>query len=69
MDHTAFNLQRTPCLPLLRKRSPDGVAAVPAPSLSAVTGVTVLEYQLYCVFIHAFLAAHNDLKNSITEST
>ena len=24
MDHTAFNLQRTPCLPLPRKRSPDG---------------------------------------------
>jgi len=23
MDHTAFNLQRTPCLPLPRKRSPD----------------------------------------------
>ena len=23
-DHTAFNLQRTPCLPLPRKRSPDG---------------------------------------------
>ena len=26
MDHTAFNLQRTPCLPLPRKRSPDGAA-------------------------------------------
>jgi len=25
MDHTAFDLQRTPCLPLPRKRSPDGV--------------------------------------------
>jgi len=24
MDHTAFNLQRTPWLPLPRKRSPDG---------------------------------------------
>ena len=24
MDHTAFNLQRTPCLPLPRKRSPAG---------------------------------------------
>jgi len=24
MDHTAFNLQRTPCLPLPRKHSPDG---------------------------------------------
>jgi len=24
MDHTAFNLQRTPCHPLPRKRSPDG---------------------------------------------
>jgi len=24
MDHTAFNLQRTPCLPLPRKRSPNG---------------------------------------------
>jgi len=24
MDHTAFNLQRTPCQPLPRKRSPDG---------------------------------------------
>jgi len=24
MDRTAFNLQRTPCLPLPRKRSPDG---------------------------------------------
>ena len=23
MDHTAFNLQRTPCLPLPRKRSPN----------------------------------------------
>jgi len=26
MYHTAFNLQRTPCLPLLRNRSPDGVS-------------------------------------------
>jgi len=26
MDHTAFNLQRTPCLPLSRKRSPDGAS-------------------------------------------
>ena len=26
MDHTAFNLQRTPCLPLPRKCSPDGVS-------------------------------------------
>jgi len=26
MDHTAFNLQRTPCLPLPRKRSPDGAS-------------------------------------------
>jgi len=26
MDHTAFNLKRTPCLPLPRKRSPDGVS-------------------------------------------
>jgi len=25
MDHTAFNLQRTPCLP--RKRSPDGASS------------------------------------------
>ena len=24
MNHTAFNLQRTPCQPLPRKRSPDG---------------------------------------------
>jgi len=24
VDHTAFNLQRTPCLPLPRERSPDG---------------------------------------------
>jgi len=24
--HTAFNLQRTPCLPLTRKRSPDGAS-------------------------------------------
>jgi len=24
MDHTTFNLQRTPCQPLPRKRSPDG---------------------------------------------
>ena len=24
MDHTAFNLHRTPCLPLPRKRSPNG---------------------------------------------
>ena len=24
MDHTAFNLQRTPCQPLPRKRSADG---------------------------------------------
>ena len=24
MDNTAFNLQRTPCQPLPRKRSPDG---------------------------------------------
>jgi len=24
MDHTDFNLQRTPCLSLPRKRSPDG---------------------------------------------
>jgi len=26
MDHTAFNLQRTPSLPLPRKRSPDGAS-------------------------------------------
>ena len=26
MDHTAFNLQRTPCMPLPRKRSPDGAS-------------------------------------------
>ena len=26
MDHTVFNLQRTPCLPLPRKRSPDGAS-------------------------------------------
>ena len=26
MDHTASNLQRTPCLPLSRKRSPDGAS-------------------------------------------
>ena len=26
MDHTAFNLKRTPCQPLLRKRSPDGAS-------------------------------------------
>ena len=26
MDHTAFNMQRTPCLPLPRKRSPDGAS-------------------------------------------
>ena len=26
MDHTAFNLQRTPCQPLPRKRSPDGTS-------------------------------------------
>ena len=26
MDHTAVNLQRTPCLPLPRKRSPDGAS-------------------------------------------
>ena len=26
MDHTAFNLQRTPCLPLPHKRSPDGAS-------------------------------------------
>jgi len=26
MDHTAFNLQRTPCLPLPRERSPDGTS-------------------------------------------
>ena len=26
MDHTAFNLQITPCLPLPRKRSPDGAS-------------------------------------------
>jgi len=26
MDHTAFNLQRTPCLPLPCKRSPDGAS-------------------------------------------
>jgi len=26
MDHTAFNLQRTPCKPLPRKRSPDGAS-------------------------------------------
>ena len=26
MDHTAFNLQRTTCQPLPRKRSPDGAS-------------------------------------------
>jgi len=26
MDHTGFNLQKTPCLPLHRKRSPDGAS-------------------------------------------
>jgi len=26
MDHTAFNMQRTPCLLLPRKRSPDGAS-------------------------------------------
>ena len=26
MDHTAFNLLRTPCLPLPRKRSTDGAS-------------------------------------------
>jgi len=26
MDHTAFNLQRTPCQPSPRKRSPDGAS-------------------------------------------
>ena len=26
MDHTAFYLQRTPCQPLPRKRSPDGAS-------------------------------------------
>jgi len=26
MDHKDFNLQRTPCLPLPRKRSPDGAS-------------------------------------------
>jgi len=26
MDHTAFNLQRTPCQPLYSKRSPDGAS-------------------------------------------
>jgi len=26
MDHTAFTLQRTTCLPLPRKRSPDGAS-------------------------------------------
>jgi len=26
MDHTAFNLQRTPCLPLPRKRLPGGAS-------------------------------------------
>jgi len=26
IDHTAFNLQKTPCLPLSRKRSPDGAS-------------------------------------------
>jgi len=26
MDHTDFNLQRTPCLPLPGKRSPDGAS-------------------------------------------
>ena len=26
MDHTAFNLQRTPCMPLPHKRSPDGAS-------------------------------------------
>ena len=27
MDHTAFNMQRTPCLSLPRNRSPDGASA------------------------------------------
>jgi len=26
MDHTAYNLQITPCLPLPRERSPDGAS-------------------------------------------
>ena len=26
IDHTAFNLQRTPCLPLPCERSPDGAS-------------------------------------------
>ena len=26
MDHTAFTLQKTPCLPLPRKRSPDSAS-------------------------------------------
>jgi len=26
VDRAAFNLQRTPCLPLPRKRSPDGAS-------------------------------------------
>ena len=33
MDHTAFNLQRTPCQPLPRKRSPDGASIECSPLL------------------------------------
>jgi len=35
IDRTAFNLQRTPCLPLPRKRSPDGAGECGGGHLSA----------------------------------
>ena len=39
MDHTAFNLQITPCLPLPRKRSPDGASTECGGELDKVTAV------------------------------
>jgi len=41
MDHTIY-LQTTPCLPFLRKRSPDGVAT---------TETADIQLQLYYSFI------------------
>jgi len=43
MDHTAFNLQRTPCQPLPRKRSPDGAPTECGSELQPTTHLSTRE--------------------------